>query len=210
MVMASTDVSKAIIITFWGTLFALLVSYGLLGWKPNVLPLMNSAFPNNGETDKVILAFVLIMVIRHQCRVVFFDSTYFTAITRSSERVIMALLFPAAILGGILILLFTFGIKVGALAMAIYSLIFLIVGFFSANSHTGEHAGRSHNMAISWLIDLANTLLWFAVVLIDNVGQDRAWFFVAFVTIGLFVEFFRVFRDGVIERMKQAIEIIFG
>lgn len=200
--------AKAIIITFWGAIFAVGCVYALIGWRPAFSNLFASYISNDVKADNVILALVLAMVIRHQLRVAFFDSTYFTDIARKSERVIMALLFPAAILGGTLLLFFTFGLRIGAIAMAVYSVLFAIVGFLSASSHTGANADRQPAMVISFLIDFISSMLWIWVASVNHVSRDRALWFVFLIFCALTYEFSKVFKSGVKQRFGQALKIV--
>lgn len=206
--MSKLSPSKAIIITFWGALIGLIVTYALVGWKEFFLPFFGGYFPEDDKTDRIILVFILLMIIRHQFRMAFYDSSYFTAINRVYERIVMALLLPIAVLAGSLMLLFSYGLKVGAAAMALYSVLFSAVGFCAANGHSGKQAKQRANMAISWIIDFVNALLWFAVVLINVRDGYRPWFFVGIVTVAVFCEFWWVFKKGVSERLSVAWQIL--
>ncbi len=200
--------SKAIAITFWGAMCAFVLGYFLLTFKDSISLVLCEIFPNNGHTNRAILLFILVMVIRHQWRVAFYDSSQFTAIDRMFERYVMALLFLTAVIAGILMLLFTYGLRTGAAAMSLYAFFFLIVGILCAIGQTGAEAEKKRKAVVSIFIDLCNLLVWFAVLLLGPLEGRQHLFFIV-VAFAVIFEFITVFREGAVERFRDAYSAVF-
>lgn len=200
--------TPGIVITFFAALIGALINVYLFYIKPEI-----SWVPAQNGYQDVLVLMIGAMMIRHQLRVVFLDSSAALHIRTSFRKLALWILFPLGIVGAVFLMAFAFHIKVGAVITATYTGLFLLfwlvllIGSFVPGA-SDEEKERRDTAVWGLIVDAAFLAWWitfFQKIMSGGEGKIEEGNFVFTALIFMFVggEVAWIYKEPLKERFSQ-------
>ncbi|MCF1183327.1 hypothetical protein L0E83_07735 [Marichromatium gracile] len=200
--------SPGIVVTFFSALIGTIINVCLFYVKPQITWVQ----VQNGYQDALVLV-IGAMIVRHQLRVVFLDSSAALHIRTGFRKFALWLLMPLGVTGALFLMAFSFSLKTGLIITLAYIVLFLvfwvvlIIGSFFPGA-TNEEKEKRDTAIGGVIVDgafLAWWVLFFYKVMSGGQGKIDEDNFVFTILILVFaaVEIAWIYKDSMIERFSQ-------
>lgn len=213
-----------ILITFLASIVSIGVSSALYHFKYSQNPM-----PDHPESTIWFFCLILILLLRHQFRVVFVDSSAAVHVPPGRLRFSLWLLVPLAVMGSSSLMVFSYDAFLGTQWMMIYSIVFSIFwillisgvrrdylnqletqatgGDLQAVSQIKAIKRRRINGAIGVFSDIVILLFW--ALYNPEQGLDEGMITLAMLSVGIaFYEFGRLYQEPLLERLSYCFTVL--
>lgn len=200
--------TPGIVVTFFAALFGAVINVYLFYLKPHI-----SWIPAQHGYQDAVMFIIAAMIVRHQLRVVFLDSSAALHIKTKFRKAALWVLFPLGVVGAVFLMSFAFHVKVGILVTIIYTVLFLLfwlillIGSFIPGA-SNEEKERRDTALWGLVVDSAFLVWWwnfFHKVMSGGQGkvEEESFVFTAIILMFVAAEIAGIYKEPLRERYTQ-------
>ncbi len=190
-----------IVISFIAGFVGIGISAVLFYFKPELVAIIGTtALPS------WYIFLVVALIIRHQLRVVFIDSTAAIEIKNGFLKAAVSLLIPLAVMGSIALSVTDIHLLIGAIYMFIYSALFTIfwgIILFGINASTvGEYQKKLVKILLPIITDVVLVVFWWYSMSASGSNSEGMPLLGVVACCGMALEVYQVYGSPFVERIR--------